>query len=555
MSDSRVWKVLVLNGTEVDGAVWSSALEQLGGELSFSYPTSLDHYKTLLSDERFDFIVAYDISDAVLSPDKALIHQKNIQPETPVFIVSSEYSSSTVVKWLKAGARDVVPFGNKDHISLVTMRELSRSHDLSTSFSSEVEEETNDSVQETLSQLLSTPVESRSEKIFFMIEIQDWVGLLSRLGKEKVAVARTSVTDEILSHLEQDPQLEIVDEKFIYAISNSGEKSPEEIAHDIVRGMDQLFIDIDHHSLQVGISMAVVPLNCPFADYEELDTRAKELLQEVETMGANKFKVFSQAVVIEKQATEGDAHALVQHALDNNSFELYFQPVASLGGDSEEHYDVLLRVFDPQGKSVSAGQFMGPIDRTPLAEKIDKWVILQSIKRLIEQKINGGGAHLFIHLSGASIMDNKFLPWLFLLLKKTGVTPSSLIFQLGEGSIARYKDQALKLIQGMGKIGCRTSISHFGTTMNPMRIAEELKTDYVKLDGKLTEELAGDAEQEKGVQEMIEKLQEMGRKTIVPQIENPNVMTKVWRTGASYVQGYFLQKPKPDMDYDFSADD
>ena len=553
MSDSRVWKVLVLNGTEVDSAVWASALDQLGGEFLFSYPTSLDHLKTLLNDKRFDFIVAYDISDAIVSPDKALIHQNNIQPETPVFIVSSEYSSSTVVKWLKAGARDVVPFGNKDHISLVTMRELSRSHDLSTSFSAE--EETNDSVQEILSQLLSTPVESRSEKIFFMIEIQDWVGLLSRLGKDKAPDARLSVTDEIITHLEPDSQLEIVDEKFIYAITDIGERSPEEIAHDIARGMDQLFIDIDKHSLQVGVSMAVVPLNCPFGDFEELDTRAKELLQEVQIMGANKFKVFSQAVVIEKQATEGDAHALVQHALDNNSFQLYFQPVASLSGDPEEHYDVLLRVIDPQGKNVSAGQFMGAIDRTPLAEKIDKWVILHSIKRLVEHKKNGGGSHLFIHLSSATIQDNKFLPWLFLLLKKAGVAPSSLIFQFPEEGVARYKDQALKMLEGMRKIGCRTSISHFGSTMNPMRIAEEMKTDYIKLDGKITEHLDSDGDDEKQAQEMIEKLEELGRKIIVPQIENPNVMTKVWRTGASYVQGYFLQKPKPDMDYDFSSDD
>ncbi|WP_281646624.1 GGDEF domain-containing protein [Parendozoicomonas sp. Alg238-R29] len=554
MSDSRVWKVLVLNGTEDDCAVWSSTLEKSGGDFEFSYPTSLDQYKSLLNEKTFDLIVAYDLSDPIVAPDKSLIHQKNIQPQTPLFIVSSEYSSATVVKWLKAGACDVVPHGNKDHIALVTMRELSRSSHMSTSLFSE-EEKANDSVRETLAQLLSTPMGSRSGKTFFMIEIQDWVGLISRVGKEKSSVILKAVTDIIQPHLGNDSLLEIVDEKFIYAMAEVGEKPSEEIAHDITRGMDQLFIDIDQHSLQVGISMAVVPLDCPFADYEELNARAKELLQEVEAMGANKFKVFSQAVVIEKQATEGDSHALVQHALDNNSFQLYFQPVASLSGDKEEHYDVLLRIIDPQGKNVSAGKFMGPIDRTPLAEKIDKWVILHSIKRLIEHKKNGGGSHLFIHLSGATIQDNKFLPWLFLLLKKAGVAPSSLIFQLGEENIARFKDQALKMLKGFNKIGCRTSISHFGTTMNPMRIAEELETDYIKLDGKLTEALSGDAEQEQPVQEMIEKLQELGRKTIVPQIENPNVMTKVWRTGAAYVQGYFLQKPKPDMDYDFSADE
>ena len=162
--------------------------------------------------------------------------------------------------------------------------------------------------------------------------------------------------------------------------------------------------------------------------------------------------------------------------------------------------------------------------------------------------------HLFLHLSAATVQDKKFLPWLYLVIKKTKVAPDKLVFQLTEENVVRYKDNANHLLAGFKKIGCQTSLCQFGTTLNPMRVAQGVTTDYVKLHGRLTDDMQQEQpDKEKKFHEMIQQLQGQGKKTIVPNIESPNVMTKIWRTGSDYVQGYFLQKPGPDMNYDFSA--
>ena len=199
-----------------------------------------------------------------------------------------------------------------------------------------------------------------------------------------------------------------------------------------------------------------------------------------------------------------------------------------------------------------------------MAEKVDRWVILQSVKHIlkknkeIRESNSDGDSHvgirLFVHLCAASIRDTKFLSWLFLLVKKTGIDPSSLVLMLGEENIARYGKETGELLANVKKIGCLTGINQFGSTVNPMRIAEEFATDYIKFDGKYTMGLEENSVREESVKTMVDKLHTLGRKTIIPQIENPRVLTQVWRTGSDYIQGYFLQKPEAHMNYNFKAD-
>lgn len=47
----------------------------------------------------------------------------------------------------------------------------------------------------------------------------------------------------------------------------------------------------------------------------------------------------------------------------------------------------------------------------------------------------------------------------------------------------------------------------------------------------------------------------MGKLTIVPMVENTAQLTALWQCGANYIQGYYLQEPHPEMDYDFSIEE
>ena len=39
---------------------------------------------------------------------------------------------------------------------------------------------------------------------------------------------------------------------------------------------------------------------------------------------------------------------------------------------------------------------------------------------------------------------------------------------------------------------------------------------------------------------------------MVPLVENAGVLATLWQAGVNYIQGYYLQAPVPEMNYDFT---
>jgi len=255
-----------------------------------------------------------------------------------------------------------------------------------------------------------------------------------------------------------------------------------------------------------------------------------------------------------QETAEKNTIEVVSDALKSDHFKILFQPVACLTGGNEAHYDVMLRMQVSDGGEISAGEFMGKIDTHQLAVKVDRWVILQVIKNVLITRQSGKDAHLFIHLSSASVLDQTLPPWLFKVIRKSGINPESLIFQIAESTAVQFKKESNRLLRSARKMGCRTNICHFGLTNEPLESLKEMEFDYVKLHNAFTRELVDNRNSEQDVSDLVSKLHAMQLKTIVPHVETPNVMTQLWRCGVDYVQGYFLQRPRQQMDYDFSSD-
>ena len=328
-----------------------------------------------------------------------------------------------------------------------------------------------------------------------------------------------------------------------------------QMADEVSCAMGGLVIEVSEQVVQLATAISVLPVDKQ-SDAALLNTRIEKTLAKAAKKGLNHWHVFDAKEELAELACQGDSSALVRYALDNGQFKLLYQPVISLTGDKEEHYAVLLRIIDPSGKEVAAGQFVGEVDKTALAARLDRWVILQSIKQLVvHKKKTRKNAHLFIHLSSASLQDKKLLPWVASVLQKTPVGADSLVFQFSEKNAMRYREDVQRLLRETKKIRCRASLCDFGLSLQPLKTAEEMPTDYVRLDAALMDDIENNESQLDNVAEMVKKLIGLNRKIIAMAVENSNTLGVYWRIQVDYIQGFFVQQPKPSMDYDFSMDE
>ena len=169
-------------------------------------------------------------------------------------------------------------------------------------------------------------------------------------------------------------------------------KTPEQAQaalQRLLKKVENHLFELNGRSAQATLSIGVAGLDEKTAKAQDVMNRAHRCADDAARKGGSQIKQYNPAEELAAAAQRGDVIAILQQALETNSFRLLFQPVISLRGDSHENYEVLLRLLNPQGQEVPPAEFLHAAKEAGLAEKIDRWVILNSIKLLAEHRAKG----------------------------------------------------------------------------------------------------------------------------------------------------------------------
>ncbi len=346
------------------------------------------------------------------------------------------------------------------------------------------------------------------------------------------------------------------DDIFGVLAPNLDGKMGEQLAAKICKAVAEHLFEVAGKTVQMTVSIGIVRINENAPQTGELLSRAlkacNHLREKPETKEGNGYYLYSSLDFDDAAGQAEDMLLALQQALDNNRFKLLFQPIISLRGEGEEHYEAFIRMLDDNNEEITPDKFLPFETHGDLAIKLDRWVILQNIKSLSSHRSKGHETRLFLNITTFTITDKSFVDWLGVALKAAKLPGNSLIFQFNEEEAIQYLKQAKTFSEGIRKLGCRVSLSRFGCALNPFNTLKHVETDYVKLDGSFTEEIQKNDAARDSLKQMVAQLQEMEQQTIVPFVENASVLSTLWQAGVNYIQGYYLQEPTTEMNYDFN---
>jgi diguanylate cyclase (GGDEF)-like protein len=327
-----------------------------------------------------------------------------------------------------------------------------------------------------------------------------------------------------------------------------------DIAEHYAQVIEDHLFDINGRTIQViqCIGVTLVTENAP--SINDILGRAQMAAQEISNDEAiqegKRINLFSP-----KKDSQLDDHdiaiSLIEDALENDKFKLLFQPIISLRGQSDEHYEAFVRMLNEEGEEISPYDFLPPSGPSMMASKIDKWVILQTIRQLSEHRSKGHETKLFINLTAETLQDKTFASWLNVALKAARLPGDSLILQISENSALTYLKHVKEFTKDINTLHCKLSVNQFGRALNPFNLLKHIDPEYIKLEGSFTKDMQKDDEAKENAKEIIETLQSMGKITIVPLVESASMLSTLWQAGVNYIQGYYLQAPSSDMNYDF----
>lgn len=409
-------------------------------------------------------------------------------------------------------------------------------------------------LMDALGQTIATAGKDNKTGALAYIALDNFMSLKGQVG---IAGADLMLGDLATLLKEQAPENMVLarlsDDAFCLLCQPCEEKVMAEQCEAIRKKVEDHLFDINGRTVQLTLSIGVAAIteNAPKAPdlMGRAHTASSELKKKPGHEQGNGVLVYNPADY--EAMDESNSVDAIQKALDDNRFKLLFQPIINLRGEGEEHYEAFVRMLNKDNEEVSPYDFLPPVGPSEMAIKIDRWVILQTIKQLSSHRSRGHDTRLFLNVTAETLEDKTFTPWLSVALKAARLPGDSLIFQIREGDANNYMKQAKEFAKAVHELHCKVSICQFGCALNPFNTLKHIDVDYVKIDGSFTEELQKKDDAKEEVKEMVKSLQSAGKLTIVPLVENASVLATLWQAGVNYIQGYYLQAPVPEMNYDF----
>lgn len=318
------------------------------------------------------------------------------------------------------------------------------------------------------------------------------------------------------------------------------------------RTVGEHLFEVDGRTIPVDIRFGAAHIDEQCQSGREALTQAHQAFTQAQQADEG-FRYFDKSDIA--NLSDDSMVAKVQHALDNDGFRILFQPIISLRGDSRELYDVLLRLVDKDGEDVLPEDFLPMVEARELGAKLDRWVVLKTIKTLADHRRRGHNTQLFIHLTPSSIQDPTFLPWVNSALRAAKLPGDALAFQITEGQAQSYLKAAKSFSKGLGLLKCKLALTHFGLIESGLSVTRHLDIDYIRVDGHFIDELAKSDKAMPPLEKLVRDIHQQDIQSIVPQIESAEILASLWELGVNYIQGYYVQAPLAQMDYEFGADD
>jgi diguanylate cyclase (GGDEF)-like protein/PAS domain S-box-containing protein len=244
----------------------------------------------------------------------------------------------------------------------------------------------------------------------------------------------------------------------------------------------------------------------------------------------------------------------IRAALDNDGLQLMFQPIVSLHGDPAEAYEVLLRMHDEQGETITAGEFMPAAEQLGLGREIDHWVVKNAIAALKQHHQAGTQTDFFINLSVMALKDETLALLIMQSLKEVGLKTSSLVFEIREDVLVDHPRDAYTFISSLKRLGCRFAVDNFGVRLSAFGQIQKLDIDFLKLDGTLIENLTNDPVSQTITQALFQIGKAMEKSIIAKSVQDAESLALLWNYGADYVQGNYFQPPSQNLDYQFTGE-
>jgi EAL domain-containing protein (putative c-di-GMP-specific phosphodiesterase class I) len=253
---------------------------------------------------------------------------------------------------------------------------------------------------------------------------------------------------------------------------------------------------------------------------------------------------------------DAEQRAAIEHALEAERFELYVQPIRALhDGSGGAHYEVLLRLRTGDGALLEPKLFLAAAAHRNSMPAIDRWVLRTLLQWLTNnRRLWVHTASVFsINVSPQSMGDDEFVGFVESFVKKSGLPPEVLCFEITERFAASGALSVGDSMRRLEALGCEVALDDFGGNAPSYGYLRSVPAHYFKIDRSLVGAAPTDRVARATISSIVRMAGDLGVRTVAEAVESDTELEAMRSLGVDYAQGYLMGRPQSLAGYRFAA--
>ncbi len=315
------------------------------------------------------------------------------------------------------------------------------------------------------------------------------------------------------------------------------------IAQKILASLKQPF-HVEGHEIFVGISIGIAVFPDDGDTIETLVKHADIAMYHAKDSGRNDYKFFThdlQKSFTGRLAVENE----MRHALENQEFEVYYQPQISVQDQRIRGMEALIRWNHPTRGIVPPNEFIPIAEECGLITPISEWVLGAACRQAnLWRASELPPITMAVNLSARQIEHPQFIEKFTHCLRENQMDGQGLEIEITESTLMRDMEGSIEKLRMLAELGVEISIDDFGTGYSSLSYLKKLPIHSLKIDRSFIHDLNGHMNNGTTIVAGIAAMAKGLKLNVVAEgVETRAQLDYISTLGCDAYQGYLFSRP------------
>ncbi len=311
---------------------------------------------------------------------------------------------------------------------------------------------------------------------------------------------------------------------------------------------DLLSVPLDFSGMELNIDAITCVARCP-EDIENVES----LIAFQKDLGSSSFT----GEVVFASALYAGSHydlirqvdSIIENAINNRSFEVYYQPIYSIREDRFNSAEALIRLYDEHFGFISPEFFIPAAEKSGAIHRIGAFVLEEVCSFINSPEFETLGVdYIEVNLSAAQCMRNDLYKEVLTIMRKYNVDSTRINLEITETAAACSQDSLIENMKKLESRGISFSLDDFGTGYSNMDRVSSMNFNIIKLDKSFVN-VQRNIRRDIVLDNTVRMIKSLGMKIVVEGVENAEILQRFADLRCDYIQGFFFSQPVPKPEF------